>query len=90
MKLAAKVVEPQSGRILETFTTEPGVQFYSGNHLEGDVRGKGGFIYPFRGGFCLETQHWPNSPNHPDFPSTILRPGKTFSSETVYRFSVAE
>lgn len=87
LELAARVVEPQSGRVLETFTTEPGVQFYSGNHLEGDVRGKGGFIYPFRGGLCLETQHWPDSPNQPDFPNTILRPGDVFRSETVYRFS---
>ncbi len=88
LKLAARVIEPQSGRVLEAFTTEPGVQFYTGNHLAGDVRGKGGFIYPFRGGFCLETQHWPDSPNHPDFPDTILRPGTPFTSETVYRFSV--
>lgn len=88
MKPAAKVIEPHSGRVLETFTTEPGVQFYTGNHLEGNVRGKGGFVYPFRGGFCLETQHWPDSPNHPNFPDTLLRPGKTLFSETVYRFSV--
>jgi len=87
LTLAARVVDPHSGRVLEAFTTEPGVQFYSGNFLEGNMRGKGGFIYPFRGGFCLETQHWPDSPNQPTFPNTILRPGETFTSETVYRFS---
>lgn len=87
LELAARVVEPRSGRILETFTTEPGVQFYAGNYLDGKVRGKGGFAYPFRGGFCLETQHWPDSPNHPEFPNTILRPEERFESQTLYRFS---
>lgn len=84
--LAAKVVEPVGGRTLECRTTEPGVQFYTANYLDG-VKGKGGAFYNKHEGFCLETQHWPDSPNHPDFPNTILRPGETFISETRYRFS---
>ena len=74
--LAARVHEPTSGRILEVFTTEPGVQFYSGNFLDGTITGKHGHVYKQRYGLCLETQHFPDSPNHPDFPSTILRPGR--------------
>lgn len=88
LTLAATVREPVSGRTLELFTTEPGVQFYSGNFLDGTARGKGGTIYPHRGGFCLETQHFPNAVNIPHFPSTILRPGETRRSTTVYRFSI--
>ncbi len=85
--LAAKVHEPTSGRVLEVFTTEPGVQFYSGNFLDGTIVGKQGHAYKQRYGFCLETQHYPDSPNHPDFPSTILKPGATFHSETIFKFS---
>ena len=84
---AAKVVEPKSGRVLEVLTDQPGVQFYTGNFLDGSVRGKGGKVYGFRGGFCLETQHFPDSPNHPNFPSTELKPGQTFRSTTIFRFS---
>ena len=86
--LAARVHEPTSGRVLEVFTTEPAVQFYSGNFLDGTITGKHGHVYKQRNGFCLETQHYPDSPNHPDFPSTILRPGATFHSQTVFKFSV--
>ena len=86
--LAARVHEPTSGRVMEVRTTEPGVQFYSGNFLDGGITGKGGHVYQHRTGFCLETQHYPDSPNKPDFPSTILRPGETYRSRTVYAFSV--
>jgi len=85
--LIARVHEPGSGRAMEVLTTEPGVQFYTGNFLDGTLKGNGG-IYPKHAGFCLETQHFPDSPNRPGFPSTILRPGKRFHSETIYRFSV--
>jgi aldose 1-epimerase len=88
LQLAARVVEPKTGRTLEVSTTEPGVQFYSGNFLDGSITGKGGRVYKRRTGFCLETQHYPDSPNHPAFPSTILRPGSEYSSETVFRFGV--
>jgi aldose 1-epimerase len=84
---AATVFEPQSGRLMEVLTTEPGVQFYSGNFLDGSFAGKNGHVYPWRGGFCLETQHFPDSPNQPAFPSTILQPGATLRSTTIYRFS---
>jgi aldose 1-epimerase len=72
---------------MEVWTTEPGLQFYSGNFLDGRLRGKGGATYIHRAGLCLETQHFPDSPNQPQFPSTVLRPGETYSSETVYRFT---
>jgi aldose 1-epimerase len=85
--LAARAVEPNSGRVLEVSTTEPGVQFYSGNFLDGTVHGKGGNVYGFRSGFCLETQHFPDSPNHPEFPSTVLNPGERYHSVTAYKFS---
>ena len=85
--LAARVSEPVNGRVLEVLTTQPGVQFYTVNHLDGSVRGKGGVAYGFRFGFCLETQHFPDSPNHPAFPSAELRPGRQFRSTTIYRFS---
>jgi len=84
---AGHVAEPDSGRIMEIYTTEPGVQFYSGNSLDGSIRGKGGHAYGRRCGFCLETQHFPDSPNHPGFPSTILRPGEELTSRTVFAFS---
>jgi len=87
LRRAAHVVEPASGRTLEIVTTEPGVQFYSGNHLSGQA-GKAGHTYAARSGFCLETQHYPDSPNHAHFPSTILRPGATYRSKTVFIFGV--
>ena len=83
---AAIVTDPASGRSLEVLSTEPGVQLYTGNFLDGSHLGKAGRRYGRRGGFCLETQHFPDSPNRPEFPSTILRPGRTFHSTTVYRF----
>jgi aldose 1-epimerase len=86
MKLAAIVKEAKSGRVMTVRTTEPGVQLYTGNHLNG-VKGKGGHVYAKRDGFCLETQHYPDSPNKPEFPSVILRPGETFQSTTIYQFS---
>jgi aldose 1-epimerase len=87
LALAARVVEPLSGRVLEVLTTEPGIQLYSGNFLDGSVHGKGGKVYNQRFGFSLETQHFPDSPNHPTFPSTELKAGQKFHSTTVYRFS---
>lgn len=84
--LAAKVEEPNSGRVMEVLTTQPGVQFYSGNFLDGKNVGIGG-PYRYRSALCLETQHFPDSPNHPNFPSTVLKPGQEFHSTTVYRFS---
>lgn len=87
LAFAARLHEPASGRVLEVFTTEPGVQFYSGNFLDGSNIGKGGRAYPHRGALCLETQHFPDSPHHPEFPSTVLRPGQTFRQTTVFRFS---
>jgi len=87
MTLAARVYEPTTGRVLEVSTTQPGIQFYTGNFLDGTVTGKQGHVYKRRYGFCLETQHFPDSPNHPDFPSTILKPGETFQSKTVFKFS---
>jgi aldose 1-epimerase len=84
---AARVSEPKSGRVLEVLTTEPGVQFYTGNFLDGTIKGKGGKAYNRRYGFCLETQHFPNSPNQPKFPSTVLKAGQKFASNTVFKFS---
>jgi aldose 1-epimerase len=89
LSLAARVIEPGSGRGLEVLTTEPAVQFYSGNQLDGTLRGKGNRPYQQREGMCLETQHLPDSPNRPDFPSVVLRPGETHESTTVWRFSTA-
>ncbi|MEG3079571.1 aldose epimerase family protein [Halomonas sp. 5021] len=88
--LAAKVWEPQSGRMVEIETTEPGIQFYSGNFLDGNLTGKRGEPYGHRSGFALETQHYPDSPNQEAFPSTILEPDETYRSRTVYRFSAQE
>jgi aldose 1-epimerase len=85
--LAATVVDPKSGRKLEVWTTEPGVQFYTGNFLDGSIHGKGGTPYVLRSALCLETQHFPDSPNHPSFPTTELLPGAKFSSETIFKFS---
>jgi aldose 1-epimerase len=87
---AAIVVEPVSGRRMEVLTTQPGVQFYTGNFLDGSVKGKGGIAYQKRFSLCLETQHFPDSPNKPKFPSVVLEPGAKFASTTVYRFGVAE
>ncbi len=87
LRLAARVEEPASGRVLEVMTTQPGLQFYTGNFLDGTVHGKGGKLYARRSGLCLETQHFPDSPNQPKFPSTLLQPGAQFRSTTVFRFS---
>jgi len=87
LELAARVYEPTTGRVLEVSTTQPGVQLYTGNFLDGTVTGKQGHVYKRRYGFCLETQHFPDSPNHPAFPTTTLKPGETFKSKTVFKFS---
>jgi aldose 1-epimerase len=87
LRSAAVLQDPGSGRTMEVLTTEPGLQFYSGNFLDGSDLGKDGVVYERRTGLCLETQHFPDSPNRPDFPSTVLRPGETYRSTTVYRFS---
>ena len=89
MKLASIAEDPSSGRVLQTYTTEPGVQFYTGNFLVGDLVGTSGNTYRQSDGFTLETQHYPDSPNEPSFPSTRLDPGKTFTSATIYKFSTA-
>ena len=88
LSMAARVYEPSTGRVMEVLTTEPGLQFYSGNFLDGTITGKGGQVYKQRSGFCLETQHFPDSPNKPAFPSTILKPGQQYKSTTVYKFTV--
>ena len=88
LALAARVREPKSGRVMEVFTTEPGVQLYTGNFLDGSLKGKNDVVYNRHTGFCLETQHFPDSVNHPDFPSTILRPGQTYKQATVFKFSI--
>ena len=86
LSFAARVIEPSTGRGLEVWTTEPGMQFYTGNFLDGSIIGKGGKAYPRRSGFCLETQHFPDSPNQPAFPSTVLEPGREYRSSTVWKF----
>ncbi len=88
MAPAARAYDPESGRVMEVATDQPGIQFYSGNFLDGTIVGKGGQAYGKHWGFCLETQHYPDSPNQPGFPSTILRPGETSRTRTVYKFSV--
>ena len=88
LETAARVTDPKSGRVLEVLTTEPAIQFYTGNFLDGSFHGKGGKTYAHRGALCLETQHYPDSPNHPDFPSTVLKPGGKYDTTTVFRFSV--
>ncbi len=85
---AAHVAEPSTGRTLDIFTTEPGIQFYSGNFLDGSITGKAGHIYRYRYGLALETQHYPDSPNHANFPSTILRPGRQYRTRTIFAFGV--
>ncbi|SHF87852.1 aldose 1-epimerase [Mariniphaga anaerophila] len=90
LAFAASAFEPESGRYMEVFTTEPGVQLYTGNHLKGNEIGNSGKPYTARTGFCLETQHFPDSPNQPEFPSTLLNPGDVFTSTTTYKFSVKQ
>ena len=87
MRFAALAYEPASGRVMQVWTTEPGVQFYTGNFLDGTLTGKSGKLYPRRSGFCFETQHYPDSPNQPSFPTTTLKKGATYKSTTIYRFS---
>lgn len=87
LRKVVRVTEAESGRIMDVMTTEPGVQFYTGNFLDGSRTGKNGIVYHKRHGLCLETQHYPDSPNQPDFPSTELNPGETYHTTTVYRFS---
>jgi aldose 1-epimerase len=86
--LMARVHEPTTGRVLEVLSTEPGLQFYSGNFLDGTITGKSGRVYQFRNGFCMEPQHYPDSPNQPNFPSVVLKPGETYRNTIIYRFSV--
>ena len=90
MRPVARATEPTSGRVMDVATSEPGVQFYTGNFLDGSVKGRGGKPYVKRSGFCLETQHYPDSPNKPDFPSVVLRPGQTYKTSTQYTFGVAK
>ena len=87
LTVAAEVYEPTTGRVLQVSTTQPGVQFYTGNFLDGKIIGRGGKAYEKRSGLCLETQHFPDSPNHPTFPTTTLKPGETMTSKTVWKFS---
>jgi aldose 1-epimerase len=84
----ARVTEPESGRVLEVFSTEPGLQFYSGNFLDGTITGKGGWVYQHRAAFCMEPQHYPDSPNEPQFPTTELKPGQIYRNTIIYRFSI--
>ncbi len=88
--LAARVYEPTTGRVLEVLTTAPGLQFYTGNFLDGAVHGKGGWVYQRRNGFCMEAQHFPDSPNHPNFPSVVLKPGEVYRNTIIYRLSVGQ
>jgi len=90
MRLVAKVTEPKTGRLMEVYTDQPGIQFYSGNFLDGSNIGKGGTPYKKHYGFCLETQHFPDSPNHENFPSVILRPDEKYKTQTVYKFGISE
>ena len=87
LAFAVRVEEPKFGRVMEIFTTQPGLQFYTGNRLDGRLTGVGGIVFSQHAGFCLEPQHFPDSVNHPDFPSTILRPGETFKSTSIYKFT---
>ena len=88
LALVASAYEPMSGRTMDVYTTEPGVVFYTGNHLNERTTGRGEKPFAKFGAFCLETQHYPDSPNHPEFPNCILRPGETFRSQTTYKFAV--
>jgi len=87
LDLMARVTEPTTGRVMEVWSAEPGVQFYTGNFLDGTITGKGGWVYKQRNGLCFEPQHYPDSPNHPQFPSTELKPGQTYKSTIIYKFS---
>jgi len=89
MRLVAEVTEPESGRQMDVYTDQPGIQFYSGNFLDGSIIGKGGKVYKKHYGFCLETQHFPDSPNHENFPSSVLKPGETYETQTIYKFGIA-
>jgi aldose 1-epimerase len=86
----ARVTEPSSGRVLEVFSDWPGAQFYTANHLDGSIHGKGGRVYQRRCGFCIEPQHFPDSPNHPNFPSVVLKPGQTYRHSVIYKLSTVE
>ncbi|MDZ7345855.1 MAG: galactose mutarotase [candidate division KSB1 bacterium] len=86
LRRVATLSDTVSGRVMEIYTTEPGLQFYSGNFLDGTIKGKNGVVYAHRSGLCLETQHFPDSPNRPDFPSVVLRPGQVYRSTTIYKF----
>ena len=86
--LMARVSEPSSGRVMEVFSSEPGLQFYTGNFLDGTITGKGGWVYEFRNAFCMEPQHFPDSPNQPNFPFVVLKPGQTYHNTIIYKFSV--
>ena len=86
--LMARVYEPTTGRVLEVWSTEPGLQFYTGNFLDGKLTGKGGWVYQFRNGFCMESQHYPDSPNQPNFPSVVLKPGQVYKNTIIFKFSV--
>jgi aldose 1-epimerase len=90
LQRAARVVEPKTGRTLEVATTEPGMQFYTGNFLDGTLKGKDGRTYARRSGFCLETQHYPDTPNQPNFPTTLIKPGQDYRSRTVFTFGVSK
>lgn len=87
LELIARVSEPKTGRVLEVLSTEPGLQFYTGNFLDGTITGKGGWVYKFRNGFCMEPQHYPDSPNQPNFPSVVLKPGQVYQNTIIYQFS---
>ena len=90
LSFCSRCISPKTGIIMDTFTTEPGVQLYTGNWMTGSFEGKNGHRYPMRAALCLETQHFPDSPNKPEYPSTLLRPGETFESQTVYKFSTIQ
>jgi aldose 1-epimerase len=87
--LAARISDPQSGRVMEVLTTQPGVQLYTANHIEGNITGKGGAIYHFRSAYCFETQHFPDTPNQPTFPTAVLKPGEKYHQTTIFRFSTS-
>jgi aldose 1-epimerase len=90
LSLAARVHDPHSGRIMEVLTTQPGMQFYTGNHIQGDIHGKDGAVYGARGGFCCETQRFPDAPNQPKFPTAVLKPGERYRETTAFQFSIGE
>jgi aldose 1-epimerase len=87
LSTVATVHEPETGRMLEVLSAAPGLQFYTGNFLDGSLKGKNGWVYEFRNGFCMEPQHFPDSPNHPNFPSVVLKPGQTYKNTIIYRFA---